>query len=216
MTCFDRHACVRDVLKICEKCRFQHHDSNFCHSICICLRKRCDDVNKLQFSKRFRKQIKKIVREFAKIERRDQFIFVRIEKRKKNAIVDLKQWRRNHEYISIIANRAQSTINRVTILTNQFDERLTKTKKQIIDLLNEIEKKKRKKWNWRKEWKNWKKKWKIDEFFDEKKCAIDDKQTKYFLFSFLHWLNTKFSFKKWWFKNEKFRNFFFLRFRSTE
>ena len=35
--------------------------------------------------------MKKIVREFAKIERRDQFIFARIEKRKKNAIVDLKQ-----------------------------------------------------------------------------------------------------------------------------
>ena len=66
-----------------------------------------------QFSKCFRNRIKKIVRSFERIERNNRFIFIRMNDWKKSAIVDLKQWRRNFEYIQIIANRAQSTNDRV-------------------------------------------------------------------------------------------------------
>ena len=71
-----------------------------------------------QFSKRFRKSMKKIVREIEKIERHDNFIFVDTNKRKKNARLKLKQWRRNYEYIQIIANRVQLTNDCVQIMTN--------------------------------------------------------------------------------------------------
>ena len=75
-------------------------------------------LTNVQFSKRFRKSMKKIVREFEKIERHDRFIFVDTNKRKKSARIKLKQWRRNHEYIQIIANRAQLTNDRIQIMTN--------------------------------------------------------------------------------------------------
>ena len=44
-----------------------------------------------QFLKRFRKSMKKVVREFEKVERHDRFIFVDTNKRKKNAHIKLKQ-----------------------------------------------------------------------------------------------------------------------------
>ena len=89
--------------------------------------------------------MKKIVREFEKIERYDRFIFVDTNKRKKNARIKLKQWRRNHEYIQIIANRAQSTNDRIQIMTNQLNERLTKTNVRINEFENELKNEKTKK-----------------------------------------------------------------------
>ena len=107
-----------------------------------------------QFSKRFRKSMKKIVREFEKVERHDRFIFVDTNKRKKNARIKLKQWRRNHEYIQIIANNAQSTNDCVQIMTNQLNERLTKTNVRVNEFENELKNEKTKKLTLMKTYKN--------------------------------------------------------------
>ena len=140
MTCFDRYACVRDALKVCTKCRFYYHDSSFCHTICKCLRKRCDNVDKSLIFKTFSKTNKNRRARIRKSRTSRWHHFCSHRKTKKNAIVDLKQWRRNHEYIYAIANFAQSTIIYVQILTNQLNERLTKTKTQIIDLQKKMKK----------------------------------------------------------------------------
>ena len=107
-----------------------------------------------QFSKRFRNRIEKIVHSFEKIERNDRFIFIRMNDWKKNAIVDLKQWRRNHEYIQIIANRAQSTNARVQIMTNQLNERLTKTNVRINEFENKLKNERTKKLTLMKTYEN--------------------------------------------------------------
>ncbi|KAG6991436.1 hypothetical protein G7Y79_00052g087760 [Physcia stellaris] len=123
MTCLGRHACVRGALGACGRCRSQHHGSNLCHP----------------FPERFRRRVERVVRGFARAQRRGQPISARIERRRKSAVADLKQWRRSHGYTPATAGRAQPAVNRATVLADQLGERLAEAEGQISDLQDEAE-----------------------------------------------------------------------------
>lgn len=79
------------------------------------------------------------MRGFERAERRDGTISARIEKRRKSAIADLKQWRRSHGYTHATAGLAQPAVNRAQVLADQLSERLAEAEAQITDLQERME-----------------------------------------------------------------------------
>ena len=194
-----------------------HHDSNFCHAICTYLRKRCDNANKSlvfrTFSRASRNRRARVRK--SRTSRWHHLCSHRKAKKKCDRwfkAMTLQSWIHS-------CNRRFRTVSDQSC--SDFDESIERTIDESESANHWFAKKNEEDESWKNEiekndWEIDETKWEIDKSNDDEKCAADDKQTQHSFFSFSHWLITRFSFRKWWSKNQQLRKDFFRRLRSMK
>ena len=217
MTCLDRYACVRDVIEACDRCRFMHHDSNFCHAICTCLRKRCDSADRSLVFRTFSRASRDRRARIRKSRASRWHHLCSHRKAKKECdrwfkVVTSQSWIHscncrfrtvNDQSCSDSDESTERAIDEDESANHWFAEE----NEEDESWENEVEE---------NDWEVDEAKWEVDKSNDDEKCAADDKQAQHSFFSFSHWLITRFSFRKWWSRSQQLRRNLLRRLRSMK